>query len=93
MSVSTAPTTSPASASPRVPAPVWILGWISLLTEISPEMILAELPVYFGAVMSVSMAMIGPLLVIAILRARQDNFQLLFWVTLVPGALATPIVD
>jgi hypothetical protein len=93
MSVSTAFTISPASASARVPAPVWILGWVSLLTDISTEMILAELPVYFGTVMSVSMAMIGTLLMIAILRACQDNSQLLFWVTLVPGVLATPIVD
>ena len=59
MSVSTASTISSASASPRVPALVWILGWVSLLTDISSEMILAVLPVYLGTVMGVSMATIG----------------------------------
>lgn len=76
-----------------MPAPIWILGWVSLLTDISSEMILAELPVYFGIVMSVSMAMIGPLLPVTILGASRDNFQLLFRAALVPGMLATLIVD
>lgn len=59
MSVSTASTISTAAVPPRVPALVWILGWVSLLTDISSEMILAVLPVYLGTVMGVSMAMIG----------------------------------
>lgn len=59
MSASPASTISPASASPRVPALVWILGWVPLLTDISSEMILAVLPVYLGKVMGVSMATIG----------------------------------
>ena len=53
---SAAPT---ASASVRLPLLVWVLGWVSLLTDISSEMILAVLPVYLGTVMGVSTATIG----------------------------------
>ncbi len=59
MSVSTAPSVSTPSPTARVPTLVWILGWVSLLTDISTEMILAVLPVYLGTVMGVSMATIG----------------------------------
>jgi MFS family permease len=48
-----------AGASPRIPLLVWILGWVSLLTDISSEMILAVLPVYLGVGMGVSTATIG----------------------------------
>lgn len=51
--------TTSLAVSPRVPALVWVLGRVSLLTDISSEMILAVLPVYLGTVMGVSMATIG----------------------------------
>ncbi len=47
------------AVSPRIPVLVWVLGWVSLLTDISSEMILAVLPVYLGTVMGVSTATIG----------------------------------
>ncbi len=60
MSASTDPVSPPrAVASPRIPPLVWVLGWVSLLTDISSEMILAVLPVYLGTVMGVSTATIG----------------------------------
>ena len=58
MTVST-PSTTAVGAVARVPTLVWVLGWVSLLTDISSEMILAVLPVYLGTVMGVSMATIG----------------------------------
>ena len=60
MSASTDPV--PANGTipaPRIPHLVWVLGWVSLLTDISSEMILAVLPVYLGTVMGVSTATIG----------------------------------
>ncbi len=59
MSVSSAPPISTPTVAARVPPLVWILGWVSLLTDVSTEMILAVMPVYLGTVMGVSMATIG----------------------------------
>jgi MFS family permease len=59
MTISATSAISTSTAPPRVPALVWVLGWVSLLTDISSEMILAVLPVYLGTVMGVSMATIG----------------------------------
>lgn len=60
MSAPTEPVSSPRDLPfPRIPLLVWVLGWVSLLTDISTEMILAVLPVYLGTVMGVSTAAIG----------------------------------
>ena len=43
----------------RVPAPVWALGFVSMLMDISSEMIHALLPVYLVTVLGASMATVG----------------------------------
>lgn len=51
---------APAAATkPAIPGAVWLLGLVSLLTDISSEMIFAVLPVYLSTVMGMPMAVIG----------------------------------
>jgi len=56
------PTTSTANPSTRIwdiPAGVWALGFVSLLMDVSSEMIHALLPVYLVSVLGTSMATVG----------------------------------
>jgi Na+/melibiose symporter-like transporter len=43
----------------RIPSGIWALGFVSLLMDVSSEMIHALLPVYLVTVMGASMAMVG----------------------------------
>ena len=49
----------PPLPSPRLPASIWALGFVSLLMDISSEMIHSLLPVYMVTVMGVSMLTVG----------------------------------
>ncbi len=44
---------------PRIPRTVWALGFVSLLMDVSSEMIHALLPVFLTGVLGVSVAMVG----------------------------------
>jgi len=44
---------------PRIPAAVWALGFVSLLRDISSEIIHSLLPVYLVSVLGASMATVG----------------------------------
>jgi MFS family permease len=52
-------TTRPASSLKSIPAGVWILGFVSMLMDISSEMIHALLPVYLVTVLGTSMLTVG----------------------------------
>jgi len=49
----------PAKQATRIPAGVWVLGFVSLLMDISSEMIHALLPVYLVTVLGASMLAVG----------------------------------
>ena len=51
---------TPASpASPRLPAGIWVLGFVSLLMDISSEMIHSLLPVFMVTTLGTSVLMVG----------------------------------
>eukprot|EP01037_Dinobryon_pediforme_P024384 gene24384-26166_t len=50
---------SPTSRLSEIPAAVWALGFVSLLMDISSELVHALLPVYLTTVLGASMATIG----------------------------------
>tara|TARA_R110002126_G_scaffold8906_4_gene40964 strand:- start:357 stop:1577 length:1221 start_codon:yes stop_codon:yes gene_type:complete len=52
-------TDKPQPARQRVPAGIWALGFVSMLMDISSEMIHALLPVYMVAVLGTSMMTVG----------------------------------
>jgi MFS family permease len=47
------------AARPRMPAAVWALGFVSLLMDVSSEIVHALLPVYLVAVLGAGMATVG----------------------------------
>ena len=51
--------TQPASPAPRLPAAIWALGFVSLLMDISSEMIHSLLPVFMVTVLGTSMWAVG----------------------------------
>ena len=51
--------TQPASPSPRLPAAIWALGFVSLLMDVSSEMIHSLLPVFMVTVLGASMWAVG----------------------------------
>jgi MFS family permease len=51
--------TSPGTARQRIPASIWALGFVSMLMDISSEMIHALLPVYMVAVLGTSTLAVG----------------------------------
>ncbi|CAN5322753.1 MFS transporter [soil metagenome] len=53
------PTIDPPSGQPRIPATVWVLGFVSMLMDISSEIIHALLPVFMVTVLAVSATTVG----------------------------------
>ena len=51
--------TAPASPAKRLPASIWALGFVSLLMDVSSEMIHSLLPVFLVASLGVSMLAVG----------------------------------
>ena len=51
--------TSPAATNPRLPASIWALGFVSLLMDVSSEMIHSLLPVFMVTVLGTSMWAVG----------------------------------
>ena len=56
---SSSPTTATAATRRRVPRTVWMLGFVSLLTDISSESVAAVLPLYLTLVLGLSPAAYG----------------------------------
>src|SRR5258705_827263 len=52
-------TTKPGSLLGQIPRGVWVLGFVSMLMDISSEMIHALLPVYLVTVLGTSMMTVG----------------------------------
>lgn len=52
-------TTTPTAARTRLPRGIWVLGFVSMLMDISSEMIHALLPVYLVTVLGASMLTVG----------------------------------
>ena len=44
---------------PRIPRPVWFLGWTSLFTDAASELIYSLLPVYLSRVLGASAVSLG----------------------------------
>lgn len=53
------PAVAPADTSPRLPRAVWILGWVSLFTDVSSELAHALLPLLLVGGMGASVLMLG----------------------------------
>jgi hypothetical protein len=51
--------TPPAANAHRLPAGVWVLGGVSLLMDISSEMVHSLLPLFLAGTLGVSVALIG----------------------------------
>ena len=51
--------TPEAAQKPRIPRPVWFLGWTSLFTDAATEMIYPLLPVYLSRVLGASAVSLG----------------------------------
>ena len=49
----------PAAGRPRLPAAVWVLGFVSLLMDTSSEMIHSLLPLFFVGTLGISVATLG----------------------------------
>lgn len=54
-----ASTPSPSSLSPGIPRTVWVLGFVSMLMDISSEMIHSLLPIFMVTVLGSSATMVG----------------------------------
>src|SRR5438034_703295 len=52
-------TSSTAPLPTRVPPVAWILGWVSLLTDVGTEMVFSVLPLFLVAQLGVTMATLG----------------------------------
>src|SRR3954462_4680752 len=52
-------TTTPKAARSGLPRGIWVLGFVSMLMDISSEMIHALLPVYLVTVLGTSMVTVG----------------------------------
>src|SRR3981189_1153552 len=52
-------TTKPGSLLAKIPKGIWVLGFVSMLMDISSEMIHALLPVYLVTVLGASMLTVG----------------------------------
>ncbi len=50
---------APTSAARRIPAAIWVLGLVSLLMDVSSEMVHALLPIYLVTVLGASAATVG----------------------------------
>jgi MFS family permease len=53
------PSDTPATAAPRIPRGVWVLGFVSLLMDVSSEMIHSLLPLFMATVLGASAFSIG----------------------------------
>ena len=53
------PPPAPGAARPRIPAAIWTLGLVSLLTDLGSELVHGLLPVYLAGTLGVSMLAIG----------------------------------
>ena len=52
-------TTTPNAARAGLPRGIWVLGFVSMLMDVSSEMIHALLPIYLVTVLSASMVTVG----------------------------------
>ena len=52
-------TAAPPAATPRLPAGIWVLGFVSLLMDISSEMIHALLPLFMVGTLGMCVALVG----------------------------------
>ena len=52
-------TAAPPAATPRLPAGIWVLGFVSLLMDISSEMIHARLPLFMVGTLGMAGALVG----------------------------------
>ena len=52
-------TAAPPAATPRLPAGIWVLGFVSLLMDISSEMIHALLPLFMVGTLGMGVAAVG----------------------------------
>jgi MFS family permease len=59
MASTPAPTPAPPSARPPIPSTVWVLGFVSLLMDVSSEMIHALLPLFLVSSLGASALMVG----------------------------------
>ena len=50
---------NPAAPRPSLPAGIWVLGFVSLLMDISSEMIHALLPLFMVGTLGMSVALVG----------------------------------
>jgi MFS family permease len=56
----TSPSTAPADAlPPRLPGIVWATGWVSLLTDLSTEMVYGILPAFYAATLHINVVFMG----------------------------------
>ena len=51
--------TAPGAATPRLPAAIWVLGFVSLLMDVSSEMIHSLLPVFMVTTLGISALAVG----------------------------------
>jgi sugar phosphate permease len=51
--------TKPAYSIRDIPASIWVLGFVSMLMDVSSEMIHALLPIYLVTVLGASMVTVG----------------------------------
>lgn len=81
----------------RIPASVWALGFVSMLRDISSEMIHSLLPMppeihgaAFGLRQSLDTvgAFLGPLLAVGSMLLWANDFRAVFWVAVAPGLLS-----
>ena len=52
-------TAAPPAATPRLPAGIWVLGFVSLLMDVSSEMIHALLPLFMVGTLGMGVALVG----------------------------------
>jgi hypothetical protein len=64
----------------EIPSGIWALGFVSMLTDVSSEMIHAPLPVYLVTVLGTSMVTVG--VINGIAEATASNYQNLLGRTL-----------
>ena len=53
------PPPAPGAARPRIPAAIWTLGLVSMLTDLGAELVHGLLPVYLAGTLGVGMLAIG----------------------------------
>src|SRR2546423_111344 len=76
------------ASRPPLPRNVWILGFVSLLMDLSSEIYHALLPAFITIVLGLPATALGPIAAIGLMAWFASDIRAVYWVAIVPAALS-----